>query len=144
MRPLEEELLARLEATRARSIALLQELLRVPSPNPPGDTRAAADLLRRTLAESGLEPEVFAPHPEMPNIVARFAGGAGPGRHLVLNGHIDVFPVGAHGWTKDPWGGEAVEGRIYGRGACDMKCGLASITLAFLLLHSVRRRLRVA
>jgi len=142
MRPLEEELLARLEACRARSIAFLQGLLRAPSPNPPGDTRAAANFLQRALVAGGLAPEVFAPHAEMPNIVAAFAGGAGPGRHLVLNGHIDVFPVAAHGWIKDPWGGEVVDGRIYGRGACDMKCGLASITLAFLLLHSVRHRLR--
>jgi succinyl-diaminopimelate desuccinylase len=142
MRPLEEELLARLEACRARSIAFLQDLLRVPSPNPPGDTRGAANFLQRALGAGGLAPEVFAPHAEMPNIVAAFAGGAGPGRHLVLNGHIDVFPVAAHGWTKDPWGGEVIDGRIYGRGACDMKCGLASITLAFLLLHSVRHRLR--
>jgi succinyl-diaminopimelate desuccinylase len=142
MRPLEEELLARLETCRARSIAFLRDLLRVPSPNPPGDTRAAANFLQRALVAGGLAPEVFAPHAEMPNIVAAFAGGAGPGRHLVLNGHIDVFPVAAHGWTKDPWGGEIIDGRIYGRGACDMKCGLASITLAFLLLHSVRHRLR--
>ena len=52
MRPLEEELLARLEACRPRSIAFLQGLLRVPSPNPPGDTRAAANFLQRALVAS--------------------------------------------------------------------------------------------
>jgi succinyl-diaminopimelate desuccinylase len=141
MSPLENELLARLDADRDRSIAFLRDLLRVPSPNPPGDTRAACAFLQRALGEAGLQPEVFSPHPEMPNIVARFRGGAA-GRHLVLNGHIDVFPVAEHEWSKDPWGGEIVDGRIYGRGACDMKCGLASITLTFLHLHAVRDRLK--
>jgi ADP-ribose pyrophosphatase YjhB (NUDIX family) len=93
------------------------------------------------LGGSPLEPRVFSPHPEMPNIVAGFDGGHA-GRHLVLNGHIDVFPVAKHEWTRDPWGGEIVDGRIYGRGACDMKCGLASITLAFLHLHAMRDRLK--
>ncbi len=141
MSPLENELLARLDESRERSIAFFQELLRHPSPNPPGDTRAAAASLERALREVGLLPKVFAPEPRMPNIVASF-DGHGPGRHLVLNGHIDVFPVAPHEWSSDPWGGELAGGRVYGRGACDMKCGLASITLAFLHLFAVRRRLR--
>ena len=141
MNSLEKELLASLDAGRDRSIAFLRDLLRIPSPNPPGDTRAAANFLQKALSDAGLEPRVFSPHPEMPNIVAGFEGGHA-GRHLVLNGHIDVFPVAAHEWTRDPWGGEIVDGRIYGRGACDMKCGLASITLAFLHLHAMRDRLK--
>jgi len=141
MRPVERELLARLDASREQSIAFFKQLLRHPSPNPPGDTRAAAAFLERALRDAGLPPKVFAPHPHMPNIVASFDGPAA-GRHLVLNGHIDVFPVAAHEWNRDPWGGEIADGRIYGRGACDMKCGLASITLAFLHLHAVRRHLR--
>jgi succinyl-diaminopimelate desuccinylase len=141
MTPLETELLARLDAERDRSVAFLQDLLRVPSPNPPGDTRAAADFLMGALRNAGLEIETFSPHPEMPNIVTGFECG-NTGRHLVLNGHIDVFPVAEHEWTRQPWGGEIFDGRIYGRGACDMKCGLASITLAFLHLHAVRDRLK--
>src|ERR1700730_16208432 len=141
MTSFETELLARLDADRDRSIAFLRDLLRVPSPNPPGDTRAAADFLLQALREVGLHPETFSPHPEMPNIVTGFKGG-GAGRHLVLNGHIDVFPVAEHEWIREPWGGEIVDGRIYGRGACDMKCGLASITLAFMHLHAVRDRLK--
>lgn len=141
MSPLETELLARLEATRERSIACFRDLLRQPSPNPPGDTRRAAEFLTTTLRDAGLAPQVFAPHPEMPNIHTSFNTGR-PGRHLVLNGHIDVFPVNAEEWTAAPWGGEIRDGRIFGRGACDMKCGLASITLTFLLLHSYRDRLK--
>ena len=77
----------------------------------------------------------------MPNIVARF-DAARPGRHLVLNGHIDIFPANDHEWTRSPWSGEIVDGRIHGRGACDMKGGLASLTLAFLHLHALRDQLR--
>jgi succinyl-diaminopimelate desuccinylase len=140
MDTLSRDLLAGLEAEQDASIAFLQALLRAPSPNPPGDTRTAAALLIETLRKAGLEPKVFSPHLEMPNIVAHFDGGR-PGRHLVLNGHIDVFPVAAHEWSRDPWGGEVAEGRIFGRGACDMKGGLASLLLAFLHLHRHRDRL---
>ena len=140
MDELSREILARIEADRDRSLALLQALLRAPSPNPPGDTRRAADVILQALREVGFDPLVFAPHPEMPNIVARF-DGALPGRHLVLNGHIDVFPVAEHEWSRGPWGGELAEGRVFGRGACDMKGGLASLLLAFLHLHALRDRL---
>jgi succinyl-diaminopimelate desuccinylase len=140
MDDLSREILARVDAERGRSLAFLQALLRAPSPNPPGDTRAAADLVAGALREAGLEPMVFSPHAEMPNIVARFEG-ARPGRHLVLNGHMDVFPVVEHEWSRSPWSGEVVDGRIHGRGACDMKGGLASLLLAFLHLHDLRDRL---
>jgi succinyl-diaminopimelate desuccinylase len=60
----------------------------------------------------------------------------------VLNGHIDVFPVGdAVGWTHDPWGGEVIDGKIYGRGAADMKCGTTASILAYALLHRIKDRL---
>jgi succinyl-diaminopimelate desuccinylase len=59
---------------------------------------------------------------------------------LALNGHIDCFPVGA-GWTHDPWGAELVNGHIYGRGACDMKCGTAASVLTFLYLCGLRDKL---
>jgi succinyl-diaminopimelate desuccinylase len=137
---LSREILAQLEADEARSLALLQALLRAPSPNPPGDTRAVAEIVLEALRGAGIEPLVLSPHPEMPNIVARF-DGARPGRHLVLNGHMDVFPVSEREWSHGPWSGEVAEGRIYGRGACDMKGGLASLLLAFLQLHALRDRL---
>jgi succinyl-diaminopimelate desuccinylase len=140
MDDLSSEILARIEADRDRSVAFFQALLRAPSPNPPGDTREAAAVILAALREAGLDPTVISPHPEMPNIIARF-DGARPGCHLVLNGHIDVFPVNEHEWAHNPWGGSIEDGRIYGRGACDMKCGLASLTLAFLHLHALRDRL---
>src|SRR5438876_1094379 len=72
------------------------------------------------------------------NLVTRIAGG-GPGRRLVFNGHLDTFPRGdAASWTRPPLGGIIEDGRIYGRGAADMKAGLAASILAALLLAERR------
>ena len=91
-------------------VAFLSRFVATPSPNPPGDTRAACAVLSGALEAAGLEHEVIAPHPEMPNIVASFEGGAGAGPHLVLNGHIDVFPVeDPTVWSRDPWSGEVAD-----------------------------------
>src|SRR5580692_8576994 len=100
-------------------VAFLQGFIRAKSPNPPGDTRAAAAHIKAFLDSQGLPYRTIAPQESMPNIVGSFVGNE-PGRHLVLNGHIDVFPVGdGTGWTRDPWGGEIVNGNLYGRGAVD-------------------------
>jgi succinyl-diaminopimelate desuccinylase len=125
-------LLAHLRATEAEQIALLRALLQAPSANPPGDTRPAAAVLERFLAERGLAPSIHAARPELPNIVAAFAGGR-PGGHLVFNGHMDVFPPNdAHGWS-----GDLRDGRLYGRGAADMKAGTAASTIAFAALARI-------
>ena len=113
-----EQLKAWIDEDRDTLVAFLRAFVRCRGPNPPGDTRSTADFLTGELAVRGLDYRIISPHPEMPNIVATFAAGQ-PGKHLVLNGHIDVFPVAddGHGWTKDPWGGELVDGKVYGRGA---------------------------
>lgn len=125
-------LLAHLRETEAEQVALLQAFLRAPSANPPGDTRPAASVLERFLAARGLAPAVHAARPELPNIVATFAAGR-PGGHLVFNGHMDVFPPSdANGWS-----GDLRDGRLYGRGAADMKAGTAASTIAFAALARV-------
>ena len=99
------ELLQRIESDRGLLIDFLRRFIRCSSPNPPGDTRAAAAHIRDLLDRRGTEYRVIAPQETMPNIVAAFAAGK-PGRHLALNGHIDVFPVGdGEGWTQDPGAG---------------------------------------
>ncbi len=132
-----------LETERDEIIGLLQALLRAPSPNPPGDTLQVAQVVRDHLDAQRIEHRVIDPHPQMPNIVAAFDGAA-TGRHLVLNGHIDVFPVaeGHTGWTHDPWAGEIDDGRIYGRGACDMKPGTTASIVTYCLLHRLRDRMK--
>lgn len=135
------KLLERIEDRRDVLVEFLRGFIRCPSPNPPGDTREAAAHIRRLLRQRGVEHRVIAPQQTMPNIVATFAGSR-PGRHLALNGHIDVFPVGdGAGWSQDPWGGALVDGRIYGRGACDMKCGTTASISTFLYLHEMHDEL---
>ncbi len=132
-------LLRRLEESRERLVALTQELIRIPSPNPPGDTR---ELARRTAAVLREVPgadvaEVTAAAP-MTNVIARLRGN-GVGRRLVLNGHLDTFPVGEHlPWTKPPLGGIVEDGRLYGRGVSDMKGGMAAALVAFTLMAEFR------
>ena len=119
-------LIAHLSATEAQQVALLRDFLRGPSANPPGDTRPAASVLERFLSAAGLGPKIHAARPELPNIVATIAGPR-PGGHLVFNGHMDVFPPNdANGWS-----GDLRDGRLYGRGAADMKAGTAASTIAF-------------
>lgn len=132
------QLLARIEEDRDLLVDFLREFIRIPSPNPPGDTRSGARHVCALLDARGIPYRIIAPEETMPNIVATFDCGRA-GRHLALNGHIDVFPVGdGAGWTKDPWGAELVDGRIYGRGACDMKSGTTASIFAFLYLHELR------
>ncbi|MGH7070113.1 MAG: M20/M25/M40 family metallo-hydrolase [Acetobacteraceae bacterium] len=136
------ELLASIERDRAEIIDFYRNFVRARSPNPPGNTLEAAAHITRFLASEGLEYRTIAPMEQMPNIVASFEA-ASPGRHLVLNGHIDVFPVGEGlGWTQDPWGGALEGGKIYGRGACDMKAGTTASMFTYRYLHRLRSRLK--
>jgi succinyl-diaminopimelate desuccinylase len=141
MDPAKRRLLDRVDRDRDLLIGFLQEFIRCQTPNPPGDTRVAAQHVQKLLDARGVPYQVIAPNPTMPNIVAS-CKAANPGRHLALNGHIDVFPVGAaEGWTRDPWGGVLVDGKIYGRGACDMKAGTTASLFTFLYLHEMRDEL---
>ncbi len=108
------------------------------SPNPPGDTRDATRYLNDWMKAKGLEPQIVAPQENMPNILA-VTDGAGPGRHLVMNGHIDVFPVDENEkWTHGPWSGDVADGAVWGRGASDMKCGTSASIIAFEYLSRIK------
>lgn len=136
-----DAILAWIDADRDRLVDFLSRFVQVKSPNPPGDTREAAAFVGRLLEHEALPYRVIAPQPAMPNLVATMEGGAGPGRHLVLNGHMDVFPVGdGKGWTHDPWGGEVSGGRVWGRGTSDMKCGTTASIFTFAYLARLRER----
>jgi len=136
------ELVERISRDRDRLVDFLRHFIRAKSPNPPGDTREAAAHVKRLLDEAGLEYRVIAPEQTMPNIVASFDTGR-PGPHLVLNGHMDVFPVSEdEDWTYDPWAAELVDGKIYGRGACDMKPGTTASIFTYLYLSQVRDDLK--
>ena len=138
-----QELLDWVDRDRELLIAFLRDFVRCKGPNPPGDTRSTAEFVTAHLAAQGLDYRIIDPHPEMPNIVATFEGGA-PGKHLVLNGHIDVFPVADDGlgWTRDPWGGELIDGKIYGRGVADMKCGTTASIFTYIYLSRIKDKLK--
>ncbi len=118
-------------------VALTQDLIRIPTLNPPGqDYRAICEYLDRRLKAHGFETELIRAHgtpgdsAKYPrwNIVAR-RSGTHKGDCVHFNSHTDVVEVG-HGWTTDPFGAELKDGKIYGRGACDMKGGLAASIIA--------------
>jgi succinyl-diaminopimelate desuccinylase len=135
-------LLGFLEAERDRQVDFLQRFARIDTANPPGDTREAADLFRAFLDKEGIAHRTEAPRADNPNLIASFEGGKGPGRHLVLNGHLDVFPVGDRAaWQRDPWSGDIEGGRLHGRGTVDMKCGTTALLFAFAYLHRLREEL---
>lgn len=136
-----QALLAAIDRDRDEIIEFLRGFIRAKSPNPPGDTREAAAYVGKFLKALGLEYRTVAPMPEFPNLVASFEAPQ-PGRHLVLNGHMDVFPVDESGWTQEPWGGALVDGKIYGRGACDMKAGTSASIFSYRYLHNVREKLK--
>jgi succinyl-diaminopimelate desuccinylase len=126
-----------IETRRDDLIALTQELIRIPTLNPPGEHyRDICEFLANRLKNAGFAITLIraegAPgdsdrYPRW-NIIARREGQL-PGDCVHFNGHTDVVAVG-HGWTTDPFGGELRDGRIYGRGACDMKGGLAAAIIA--------------
>ncbi len=140
-----DQLMQTIDDNRADIVRFLQDFVRIKSPNPPGDTRDAVSFIRAFLDAKGADHKIIDPEPTMANVVASFDGPS-PGRHLVLNGHIDVFPVGndpaAEGWTQDPWGGAIVDGKLYGRGACDMKAGTSASIWTYVLLKSVQQDLK--
>lgn len=128
------KLLAWIEADRDRLIGFLQDFTRIDTCNPPGDTRLGADLIARTLDEARLGYRFVSPKEDNPNLIASVAAAA-PSRHLVLNGHIDVFPIGDRSrWTRDPLGGELAEGRVWGRGTVDMNAGTTAALFAYIYL----------
>ena len=135
---------------RERLLADLRALVRIPSIT--GSEDAVSAWAATALREAGLSVEALAPDPavvradpdwtgeEMPRttlpIVIGRAGRPG-GRRIVLSGHLDVVPPGDPAtWTVDPWAGEVRGGRLYGRGACDMKGGVAAILAAVRALDA--------
>jgi succinyl-diaminopimelate desuccinylase len=132
-----DDLFTRIEGQRDALVELTRELVRFPTINPPGElyepcARHLGDRLHRAgfevtyvRAEGALGDSER--YPRL-NVVARHAG-RGPGACVHFNGHIDVVEA-AQGWTVDPFAGVVQGGKLYGRGACDMKGGLAAAVIA--------------
>ena len=135
MTPVEREVLEQVDRLMPDMVAFTQQLVRIPTVNPPGECYAAcAESIGDKLSELGYAverlpaeglPEHTPEHPRI-NVVGTLAGVL-PGPVLHFNGHYDVVPPGS-GWTADPFGGEIRDGRIFGRGTCDQKAGIAACT----------------
>jgi len=113
--------------------ALTQLLARmVQAPSVSGEEAPTVQVLANYLSDAGLQVTVEEVAPGRPNLVCQVGSGEGP--TLLLTGHSDTVPVG-DGWTRDPFGAAIENGRLYGRGSCDMKAGLAGMALALVGLH---------
>jgi len=138
-----DRVLAEVERGRDEIVDFAAELIRIPTVNPPGEEYpACAEAIGRRLTDWGMavdylqavgRPEHTVDHPRT-NVIGRL-DGAGVRPLVHLNGHFDVVPPGS-GWTVDPFGGEVRDGRLYGRGASDMKSGLAAAAFA---VEAIRR-----
>ncbi|OFW75801.1 MAG: hypothetical protein A2Y55_08575 [Actinobacteria bacterium RBG_16_68_12] len=118
---------------RDEAVALLQELIRADTVNPPGNEIRAAEVLRGYLARDGIECRFIAREPERPNVVARIEGGGGPS--LAFLCHTDTVLADPGEWDRDPWSGDLVDGEVWGRGALDMKGQVAASAVAFASLR---------
>jgi acetylornithine deacetylase/succinyl-diaminopimelate desuccinylase-like protein len=109
---------------------LLRELIRFDTTNPPGNEEPCIEFLRAQLEDAGCETETYAKDPARPNLVARLPGGDAP--PLLLQGHVDVVTTAGQRWTHPPFDGVLEDGYVWGRGALDMKAGVAMLVHAFL------------
>ena len=112
-------------------VELLQQLIRFDTTNPPGNEAECIAFVRGLLEEAGCETQTYAKDPARPNLVARLRG-AGNSPPLLLQGHVDVVTTTGQEWERPPFGGELVDGEIWGRGAVDMKGAVAMFVSAFL------------
>jgi acetylornithine deacetylase/succinyl-diaminopimelate desuccinylase-like protein len=112
----------------------LQALLRIETVNPPGNETQAADYLAGVAREAGIPHEIVEGTPGRGNFVARIKGN-GAARPILLLGHTDTVSVERDAWTRDPFGGELVDGFVWGRGAVDMKNQVAANLMTMLLLQ---------
>jgi acetylornithine deacetylase len=140
-----QRILQQIDASRDKSIKFLQRMVSIPSVT--GDEGEIQKFLADYLGDMGLKIDMWESewdelkkHPGYipvdrgykgrPNILATWKGSGG-GRSLLFNGHTDVIPVGnGEGWSDNPWSASIKDGRLYGRGSCDMKSGVASHIMA--------------
>lgn len=115
-------------------VELLRELIRFETVNPPGNECACIEWVAELLDAYGVAYETYARDPDRPNLHATLSGEGGP--PLLLYGHVDVVPVTGQEWSHDPFDAVLEDGFVWGRGALDMKSGVAMFLATFLRLAS--------
>jgi acetylornithine deacetylase/succinyl-diaminopimelate desuccinylase-like protein len=113
-----------------RPAELLQRLIRFDTTNPPGNERPCIEWIAELVRAVGVEPQIVAKDPARPSLIARLPG-AGTAPPFLMQGHIDVVPAEGE-WDHPPFSGDVANGYIWGRGALDMKGGVAMMIAAFL------------
>lgn len=114
-----------------RPVEILQSLIRFNTTNPPGNEQACIAYIRGLLTDAGIESTVLTKAENRPNLIARL-DGAGKAPPLLLYGHVDVVTTENQKWDQPPFDGKLVDGFVWGRGALDMKGGVAMLVSAFL------------
>ena len=119
------------QAVYERPVELLQQLIRFDTTNPPGNEAECVTYIQGLLAEAGLQTTLLGRVPERQNLIARLEG-RGEAPPLLLYGHADVVTTAGQQWTYPPFEGRIVDGWVWGRGALDMKSGVAMMVAALL------------
>ncbi|HEY7674394.1 MAG TPA: M20/M25/M40 family metallo-hydrolase [Burkholderiales bacterium] len=114
-----------------RPAKLLQRLIQFDTTNPPGNEAEAISYISGLLIDAGVETTILGQTPDRPNLIARLPG-RGSTSPLLLYGHVDVVTTANQQWQHPPFAGEVIDGFVWGRGALDMKGGVAMMLAAFL------------
>ena len=120
-------------ATPHNALALSRDLLQFNTINPPGQERDCAHYLGKLLQDAGFEVTYHEFSPTRTSVIACI-GGKQEKPPICFTGHIDIVPLGAAAWTRDPFAGETDGDRLYGRGSTDMKGGIAAFVMAAIQL----------
>jgi succinyl-diaminopimelate desuccinylase len=119
-------------------VDLTIQLVQIPTENPPGNEKVAAQFLKPLLSKMGFKTKTVLSLKGRWNLLAEKRWGRG-GRKLIFNGHLDVVPAGkASQWKFPPFQGKLAKGKIYGRGSSDMKSGIASFIHALSIIERSR------
>jgi succinyl-diaminopimelate desuccinylase len=122
-----------------RALALAKKLISINTVNPPGNEYWCAYLLGSLLKRAGFAVQYHELAEGRTNVIAALKGG-GPGAPLCFCGHLDTVPLGTAPWKRDPFKGIVSRGKLWGRGASDMKSGLAAMIASSLELARIERR----
>ncbi len=113
------------------AVQIVRQFLRINTTNPPGNEEKAIVFIENILKKEEIKCQVFSPVPKRANLLARIEGKK-KGKPVILLSHIDVVPAKEEEWDADPFGGELIDGYIYGRGAIDMKAQAICQLLSFI------------
>ncbi|MBM7714690.1 succinyl-diaminopimelate desuccinylase [Bacillus thermophilus] len=124
-----------------RAIKFLQKLIKIKSVNPPGNELGVAKAIVEHAAKADLQTEIKALSSSRANVIVRLKGNGSKHRSLLFSGHLDTVPVGETEWKHSPFSGSLINGKIFGRGSCDMKSGVAALIEAMITLKETRTSL---